>query len=78
MNIKTNKIHLVCKYCGLAANYLTCWKKYGQPPRKSNFLVSTYHTGECDFCGRDIAVTETRDFFYPDFDLLRMVISELK
>jgi hypothetical protein len=72
----TNKIiNNVCAGCGITANYLTCLKKYGKPPIKKCFDVSTYHLGKCDLCGEETSITESRDFFYPDFDL---IINKLK
>lgn len=68
-NPKTT-IHDVCSPCGISANVLTCLKKYGMPPKQLAFTVSTFHTGKCDYCGEEKMVTETRDFFYPDFSLL--------
>ena len=70
-------IRNVCVACGITANYLTCLKKYGQPPQKKMFSISTYHVAECDFCGEETSVTETRDFFYPDFDLILKKIKVL-
>ena len=60
----------VCDNCGLEANRLTCIKKYGKEPKKAKFSLSTYHEGKCDVCGKTKNVTEARDFFCPDFDLL--------
>lgn len=37
---------------------------------KTKFAISTYHMGICDVCGKEKPITEARDFFYPDFDLL--------
>jgi hypothetical protein len=68
-NFKT-KIHQVCSPCGTTANYLTCLQRYGQPPLQAHFSVSTYGKGICDFCKREADVTQTRDFFYPDFGLI--------
>jgi len=34
-----------------------------------SFSVSTFHEGVCGVCGKTKAVTEPRDFFYPDFDI---------
>ena len=59
-----------CTACGTVANYLTCLKRYGKPPKKPCFDVSTFHEGECTYCGRKTLVTEERDFFYPDFGLI--------
>lgn len=60
----------VCRECGISANVLTCIKKYGQRPKQLCFSVSTFHTGKCDVCGEETAVTEPRDYFFPDFSLL--------
>ena len=60
----------VCAPCGQAANYLTCLKRYGAPPHKIAFDVSTFSYGRCDVCKRKAAVTAARDFFYPEFALL--------
>ena len=68
-NINTT-IHNVCSDCGIKANRLTCLKKHGKEPDKKAFSLSTFHTGICDFCKQEKAVTETRDFFFPDFNLL--------
>ena len=70
MTTKKTDIWDVCSPCGLTANYLTCLKKYGKPPIKKAYDVSTYHTGTCDVCGEKTSVTEPRDFFYPDFNLI--------
>lgn len=68
---KIKKIVNVCDDCGLEANRLTCLKRYGAEPLKKKFDISTYHQGKCDFCGKIKPITEVRDFFYPEFDLLR-------
>lgn len=60
----------ICEQCGIAANVLTCLKKYKAPPQKLKFDTSTYSEGQCRICGMDKWVTEERDFFYPDFNLL--------
>jgi len=60
----------VCSDCGIEANRLTCLKKYGAEPKQKAFTVSTFHKAICDVCGKEKMVTEPRDFFYPDFDLL--------
>ena len=65
------EISQVCMDCGLEANRLTCIKKYGSEPKKLKFDISTYHMGVCDCCGETKMVTEPRDYFYPDFSLLR-------
>lgn len=64
------KIHYVCDHCGKEANRLTCLKKYGKEPIKIKYHTSTYHTGECNVCGKTTAVTQPRDFFNPDFSLM--------
>ena len=61
----------VCTPCGISANVLTCLKKFGQRPNKLAFSISTVHKGVFDFCKEDTEVTEVRDFFYPDFELLK-------
>jgi hypothetical protein len=68
-NLKS-KINWVCSDCGIEANRLTCLKKYGRESLKPAFSVSTFRKGKCDFCGKEKEITETRDFFYPDFNLL--------
>lgn len=45
-----------------------CGKKYG----KSRTLVSTYHTGKCEYCREVKAVTESRDWGYPKLPEERM------
>lgn len=65
------KINNVCDQCGLEANRLTCLKKYGKEPTKPKFNISTYHKCKCDSCGKVKPVTEVRDYFYPDFSLLK-------
>ena len=67
-----------CSECGITANVLTCLKKYGNPPKKLAFGVSTFHIGKCDNCGRNTEVTEARDFFHPDFSLIETTIKLLK
>lgn len=64
-------INLVCYECGVSANVLTALSEYGRPPIKVHRTLSTYHKGKCDNCGDNKEVTEVRDFFYPDFSLLR-------
>lgn len=69
-----NQIHWVCSPCGITANYLTCLKKYGRRPHKPAYDLSTFHRGTCDVCKSPSSmVTEARDFFYPDFNLIEMV-----
>ena len=52
-----NYPHWVCHECGIKASKGKC------------FQVSTYHTDKCGVCGKTKAVTETRDFFYCDFQI---------
>ncbi len=61
----------ICASCGVEANRLTCLKKYGHEPIEKSFSISTFHEGVCDCCGEKKWVTEPRDFFYPDFSLLK-------
>lgn len=63
-------MHNTCAECGKLANYVTCMARYGQPPKKEAFSVSTFSKGKCAWCGRETMVTEERDFFYPDFSLI--------
>lgn len=70
-------IQQVCAPCGVSANVLTCLKKYKDRPKKLQFQVSTWHDGECDFCGEVTGVTEVRDFFYPDFTLLAKKVKKI-
>jgi hypothetical protein len=44
--------------------------RYGHPPKKEAYDVSTFSKGVCKYCGRETYVTEERDFFYPNFDLI--------
>lgn len=71
-NIKTT-IHHVCRECWEEASRLTWKKKFPKAiePEKYCFDVSTFYTKICDFCKEEKPVTETRDFFYPDFNLLK-------
>jgi hypothetical protein len=68
-NLNTD-IFNVCSDCGIEANRLTCLKRYGKEPDKKAFSVSTFHKGVCDCCKKEKDITETRDFFFPDFSLL--------
>lgn len=65
-----DKIECVCKQCGISANVLTCLKIYGHRPNQLCFTLSTWHLGICDFCKKEDYITQTRDFFHPDFSLL--------
>ncbi len=40
----------------------TCGEEYGQPERVRKGLVSTFHFGLCDICGREDLLTEPRDY----------------
>ncbi len=64
------EINLCCDDCGIEANRLTCLKKYGHEPLKKKFDCSTYHLGQCDKCKQEKWITEVRDFYHPDFDLI--------
>jgi hypothetical protein len=64
------EIKQACNDCGIEANRLTCLRKYGAEPKQKKFSVSTYHEGKCGACGEVKMVTESRDFFHPDFSLL--------
>lgn len=66
-----NDPYNVCRQCGMAANTLTCLTRYGEPPKKIAFDISPFHIDNCDFCDRKVEVTEVRDYFYPDFKLIR-------
>lgn len=65
------QITKVCSECGILSNILTCIKKYGVRPNKLCFDFSTFHEAKCDVCGEQKPVTEPRDFFHPNFDLLK-------
>ena len=52
----------VCAECGLKASV-----NMGNNPIA--LKISTFHTGICDVCGKEGAITEPRDFFYPDFNI---------
>jgi len=60
-----------CYECGVSANVLTCLKRYGNRPKKLAYNTSIYSDGVCHICGEHKPVTETRDFFHPDFSLLK-------
>lgn len=63
-------MHNVCSECGGLANYVTCMAKYGHPPKKDKREIMTFSVGRCEYCGRVTYVTEERDFFYPNFELI--------
>ena len=69
-NDSDNTVRWVCNQCGLAGNALTCLLKYGGLPNLPSMSASTFHIGYCEVCGRKTQVTEPRDYFYPDFDLI--------
>jgi len=50
-----------------------CWSKAMKTSYNNwnkGSIVSTYHNWICDFCKKEKAITETRDFWYPDFNLI--------
>lgn len=78
-NKMKSKVCRVCRSCGITANVLTCLKKFGKPPTQISFSVSTFCKGfKCDYCGKNDYTTEVRDFFYPDFSLIEVVVGYLK
>lgn len=68
----------VCDSCGIAANVLDCLKRFGRPPRRTKVTISTYYAGICAICKKSAAITEQRDFFYPNFDLLLKEMKKFK
>lgn len=70
-NMTNKSIRVCCRDCGVAASNATYMQKFGAKPMNPSFSVSTYCNGTCDCCGKDKAVTEVRDFFYPDFSLIK-------
>lgn len=72
------EINNVCAECGIAANVLTCLKRFGKRPNELSFTTSTFHRGVCDVCLEEKYVTEARDFYYPDFTLLKKVAEFLQ
>jgi len=73
----TKEILQVCDSCGIEARRLTYLKRFGREPGLQKMTISTYHTGICDVCKLNKSVTEPRDFFYPDFDLITKEINRL-
>lgn len=71
MKNNRSRIYQCCDDCGLEANRLTCLRDFGAEPLKPKHDLSTYHEGFCQACGKKKQVTEARDFFYPDFSLLK-------
>lgn len=65
-----NHYNEICYECGISANVLTCLKRYKFRPKQLMFTTSTYHKGVCDVCHEEKDVTEARDYFHPDFELL--------
>lgn len=67
MKINSNKLNSkisnVCSDCGHAA------MKLPENKGKRPFQVSTFHTGKCDVCKETKAVTQTRDYMYPVFEV---------
>lgn len=64
----------VCFRCGITANVLTCLKRYGKPPLQNKSAISSVWIGECGCCGEETEVTEVRDFYHPDFQLIKQVV----
>jgi hypothetical protein len=52
MYSERESIMWICRDCGM---------KYGTPRGG----VSTFHVGRCEWCGEEKAVTEDRDYNYP-------------
>jgi len=48
--------------------YFPCGKRASDKSKTKCFSVSTVHMGTCDVCGKFSAVTEPRDFGYPNFE----------
>lgn len=65
--MKTSEVHECCNLCGTLARMAHC-NAYGKMLPIS--IVSTYHNGICPLCGREMAITELRDFGYPDLTLI--------
>lgn len=70
------RIQKICDRCGAVANIIDKFKANGTLPHRIKFTMSTMHEAECDFCGDFGPVTEARDFFYPDFTLLKEWIND--
>lgn len=51
-SLKASEISWVCQQCG---------EIFGNG-RPKHIIVSTWHHGECAICGKQKAVTESRDF----------------
>lgn len=69
-NLKTT-INQVCSDCWIKANEQTQIKKFWEIKYPTKFSVSTFHKWICDFCKEEKSITETRDFYYPDFNLIK-------
>ncbi len=67
-----SKINWVCQECWEEWSRET-WKKRNprKPQPKIQFDLSTWHDNTCDVCWEKKSVTQPRDFFYPDFNLLK-------
>jgi len=63
-------IHNVCSECWIKANKATQLKKFKKIDKQTWFSVSTFHKWICDFCKKEKSITQARDFFYPDFNLI--------
>lgn len=65
----------VCEYCGIEANRLTQKKKYGENFDEERFRLSadivTCHLGICDICGKEKLVCHVRNFYYPNFNIIK-------
>lgn len=72
------EINGVCRECGITANVLTCLKEYGKRPAKLCFNISTAMEGKCDYCGKKAGIVSVRDYFYPDFSLIKKTARLLK
>lgn len=69
-NLNTT-IKLVCSDCWIKANKATQIKKFWEIKYPTSFSLSTFHNNICDFCKQEKSVTQTRDYFYPDFNLIK-------
>jgi len=70
-NLKTI-IRKVCFDCWTEASKATQIDKYWEVKYTTSFSVSTYRKSICDWCKKEESVTQTRDFFYPNFNLLNI------
>jgi hypothetical protein len=71
--LDSNNLHTtinnVCSECWIKASKKTFEKKWIKTDEFC-FSVSTYHKWICDFCKQEKSITETRDFYYPNFNLI--------